>query len=298
MPDKKDYTFTEIEDTSVLQEEYLEPSTIETVDLALTDWLEDTMKIFCTTSKGWKRTPVIWASAERAFQIKHSKELRDSDGTLILPLIAVERLSVTKDLGKKGIFYGASGIDMEGQHGGRIVVSRKIVQDKTANYANADARRRTTDSGNKQMNFPSMKKNKKVVYETISMPMPVYLDMVYSITLRAEYQQQMNEMVAPFATLGGHINSFMISRDGHRYEAFVDANFGQGNNMNALNEEERRYESKINVRVLGYLMGEGPNQERPKLIKRQSAVEVKIPREHVIVGDIPKHIDKRGFYKE
>ena len=141
MPDKKDYTFTEVEDTSVLQEEHLEPSTIETVDLALTDWLEDTMKVFCTTSKGWKRVPVIWASAERAFQIKHSKELRDSDGTLILPLMAVERLSVTKDLGKKGIFYGASGIDMEGQHGGRIVVSRKIVQDKTANYANADSRR-------------------------------------------------------------------------------------------------------------------------------------------------------------
>ena len=143
-----------------------------------------------------------------------------------------------------------------------------------------------------------MKKNKKVVYETISMPMPVYLDMVYSITLRAEYQQQMNEMVSPFATLGGHINSFMINRDGHRYEAFVDANFGQANNLSALGEEERQYQSAINVRVLGYLMGEGSNQERPKLIKRQSAVEVKIPREHVFVGDIPKHIDKRGFYKE
>ena len=108
----------------------------------------------------------------------------------------------------------------------------------------------------------------------------------------------MNEMLAPFATLGGHINSFVIRRDGHRYEAFVASNFAQKNNISSMAEEERQYTTTINIRVLGYLMGEGPNQERPKIIKRQNAVKVKIPREHVIVGDIPEHIDKRGFYKE
>jgi len=298
MPDKKDYSFTGVESPSILQEEFIEPSTIETVDRALVGWLEQEMKIFSTTSKGWKKVPVIWASAERAYQIKHSKELRDSDGTLILPLISVERLSVTKDLGKKGVFFGAPGLDMGHQHGGRITIARRIVQDKTADVANANSKRKNTDSGNKQINFPSMNKNKQVIYETISVPMPVYLDMVYSIVLRTEYQQQMNEMLTPFATLGGHINSFTIGHDGHRYEVFVDSNFAQNNNISNMTEEERQYTTTINVRVLGYLMGEGLNQERPKIIKKQNAVKVKIPREHVIVGDISDHIDKRGFYKE
>lgn len=298
MPDKKDYSFTDVEDPSILKEEYLEPSTIETVDLALNDWLDGKMNIFCTTSGGWKKVPTIWASAERSYQIKHSKELRDADGTLILPVISVERLSVAKDLGKKGVFYGHPSSDFDPQHGGRVVVSRKIVQDKTADFANADSRRKTTDSGNTQVNYPAMNKNKKVVYETISIPMPVYLEMVYSITLRSEYQQQMNEMMAPFATLGGHVNSFLIKRDGHSYEAFVDSGLSQKNNVSSLGDEERQYLTTINIRILGYLMGEGPNQERPKVIKKQNAVQVRLPREHVIIGDIHKHIDKRGFYKE
>ena len=52
------------------------------------------------------------------------------------------------------------------------------------------------------------------------------------------------------------------------------------------------------IEVLGYIIGEGANQERPKIVIRENAVEIKIPRERVILGDIPQHIDDRGFYKE
>ena len=45
-------------------------------------------------------------------------------------------------------------------------------------------------------------------------------------------------------------------------------------------------------------MGEEDNQKNPKIIKKENAVEVKIPREHVIFGDIPSHIDKKGFYRD
>jgi hypothetical protein len=48
---------------------------------------------------------------------------------------------------------------------------------------------------------------------------------------------------------------------------------------------------------LGYIIGDDKNQDQPKIIRRQNAVEVKIPREHVIVGDINEFI-KKGFYRE
>ena len=54
---------------------------------------------------------------------------------------------------------------------------------------------------------------------------------------------------------------------------------------------------KIDIKVLGYVMGEDKNSEQPKVVIRENAVEVKIPREKVVFGDIPRNIDKRGFYK-
>ena len=45
-------------------------------------------------------------------------------------------------------------------------------------------------------------------------------------------------------------------------------------------------------------MGESPNGDRPKVIKTENAVEVKIPRERVILGDIPQYGKDKGFYRE
>ena len=44
-------------------------------------------------------------------------------------------------------------------------------------------------------------------------------------------------------------------------------------------------------------MGEGPNDERAKIFLVENAVEVKIPRERVMVGDI-NELTKKSFYRE
>ena len=49
-------------------------------------------------------------------------------------------------------------------------------------------------------------------------------------------------------------------------------------------------------------MGEGPNDKKPKFTVVQNFVEVKIPRERVIVGDINTFLreeqEGKGFYRE
>ena len=45
--------------------------------------------------------------------------------------------------------------------------------------------------------------------ETITIPVPVYVEVTYSIRLRAEYQQQINEMLTPFLVKTGQINQFI-----------------------------------------------------------------------------------------
>ena len=272
-----------------------QPSTLETVDYAIYNWLNDELDLHTTTQDGFEKVPVIWASAERAFQVKRDDDLRDRDGALILPLITIERTDVAKDLTKKGAIW-ANIPPVKDAQGGVYTVARRIKQDKTANFVNADAWRKNSGAGTNQRTFPI--NSNKVVYETITMPIPVYLDITYSITIRTEYQEQMNDLVTPFMTRTGGVNYFLMEQDGHNYESFIQSEFAQDNNVSSMEAEYRKYETKVDIKTLGYVIGEGKNQEQPKIVDRENAVEIKFPREKVIMGDIPRHIDKRGFYKE
>ena len=278
-----------------LKEIPFQPSTLETIDFAMYNWLNDTLNLHATTQDGYEKVPVIWAAAERAFQVKRDNDQRDQDGTLVLPLITIERTGVVKDPTKKGTVWAAIP-PVNDEKGGVITVARRIKQDKTANFANADSWRTDSGTGVNQHTFP--RKNNKVVYETITMPIPVYLDITYSVTIRTEYQEQMNDLVVPFATRTGGINYFIAKHDGHRYESFIQSDFVHENNASSMETEYRKYETKVDIKTLGYIIGEGKNQEQPKIVVRENAVEIKLPRESVIVGDIQEYIDKRGFYKE
>jgi hypothetical protein len=266
------------------------PSTLETVDGALFDFLNEEMNIFATTNKGWKKVPIYWVSAERAYHTKNNKDSRDSLGSVILPAITLERTSVVKDLNKKGSIFAHIPEEPD-EKGGVLQVSRLIQQDKSAVFANADSHRI-----NRQLNFP--RKNKKIVYESLYIPLPVFLDMTYEINIKTEYQQQLNEIVTPFMTKTGGINHFIITKEGHRYESFIQQDFVSDTNASNIGEEERKFNSKITIKVLGYVIGEGNNRDKPKIAVRENRVQVRLGRERVIVGDVPEHLgDDQGFYR-
>tara|TARA_R100000808_G_C2155445_1_gene167968 strand:- start:19194 stop:20015 length:822 start_codon:yes stop_codon:yes gene_type:complete len=255
----------------------LEPSTIETVDLAMFEWLNENMDLHTTSNRGYNKVPVIWVSAERAFQSKRSRDMRDKEGALILPLISLERNGFQKDPAIKGVAW-ANVPPNPDVKGGAFTITREIKQNKTANFANADAKKQTG-----QINFP--RKNKKIVYETISIPFPVSINVNYAIKIRTEYQQQMNDLLQPFMTRTGNIDYFKIKKDGHVYEAFIDGDFTSESNVEDMGEDERMYEAEVGVRVLAYLVGEGSNQEKPFVVRRENAVEIKIPRERAMLGE-------------
>tara|TARA_R110002020_G_scaffold421876_1_gene631084 strand:- start:1341 stop:2189 length:849 start_codon:yes stop_codon:yes gene_type:complete len=274
-----------------LREELLMPSTIEDIDAAMLNYIDNTLDIFTRTNKGWKKVPVIWVAAERAAQIKQHKDLRDTDGSMIYPVITLERNSITKDLSDKGSIYGNIPPVNDAKRGS-ITVARRINQDKTGNFANADSKRLY-----KQINFKTKKKNNKVVYETYTIPLPVYINVSYVVSIVTEYQEQMNDIITPFITTPGGINYFQLRRNGHVYEGFIDSEFSANNTVNDLGDQERKFTTDINIKVLGHIIGENKNQDSPKIVKRQNAVEVKIPREHVIFGDPPELSGSKGFYR-
>jgi|7_EtaG_2_1085326.scaffolds.fasta_scaffold00795_4 hypothetical protein len=293
--------------------EIIMPSTLETIDRAFHQWIDEHLNIFSTTQKGWNKVPVIWVSAERAFQIKNDKNLRDKNGVLKLPLITLERTSIVKDSTMSGkvtshVPFSWGSDPSRRYRGGEITISRRIQQEKTANYAAVDSAKKRgpigeTTVGHGQLYFP--RKNKKVVYETITIPLPVYINVTYSVKIKAEYHQQINEILTPFIVNTGQINNFRLSYDNHRYEGFLPKDFGQNNAVADMGEDERSFETTIDIRVLGHLIGADKNQETPKVVRRENFVQIRMPRERVIMMDeveeamgAIKVARKDRFYKE
>jgi hypothetical protein len=286
------------------------PSSLETIDSAILDYVDGKLNISTYSNEGFKKVPVIWATSEKSYQIKKDPELRDTDNALILPLISVKRDSVEKDANFKGGFQ-AHFPDGDPTKRITIPIARRIVQDRSAEFLNNDLKKifnsdelregsfglqsylNAFNTGNNSSSITSLRnprltskpktKNKKVIYQTMYAPIPVYIKVMYSIVLKSNYQTQMNDMMIPFATKTGQINSFSVSRDGHRYEVFVESSFSSNNNVNN-DTEERYFQSEIKFRVLGYLMGEGSNNEKPKISIVENAVEFKFPIERLITG--------------
>ena len=306
MDPKYDYTEIENADENIKEIAFM-PSTLESIDRAMFGFAEKDLDLHVNTNKGWKKVPTLWVSAERAFQVKADKDLRDSTGALKLPLMTIERTSVEKDPSFKGTFQ-AHVPDSGDVRRITLPAGKTIQHEKTSNFRNAFSARQygisgTPSVGHGQLNFPSSKaNNSRVVFQTKYLPIPVYVKVMYSLKIRTEYLQQMNDIFQPFITKTGQMNNFFITHEGHRYEGFIEGSFGQSNNVSELGEEEKSYETEIQLKILGYLMGEGPNDEKPKVSITENVVEVKIPREKVIVGDINTFLKKndegKGFYRE
>ncbi len=262
-----------------LQEIGMFSSTIEDIDYVITNWLKNDLDLYATTNDGHGKVPVLWQAPERTYQIKNEKELRDQNNTLKLPLISIERTGIVKDPEKKGSYYAHKFSDDKDGRAGRMVVAKQIVPDKTQNFAVA-AGIRTNADGKQQRYFPRV--NKKIVVRTISIPIPIYVNVNYTIKIKTEYQQQMNELITPFITRTGQINSFVLKRNGHIYEVFIDQSFDTSNNINNLNEDLREFNSEIKVRIIGYLIGEGPNDDRPIVKVEENFVEYTFPRESIV----------------
>ena len=285
------------------------PSTIENIDTAIFNFIKDELALQTETNKGNVRVPVLWVAAERSHQVKNrdDQDIRDRKGKFILPLMSLERSSMTKDPAFKGTFQAHLPDFGKGLHRVRRVnvpAARRINQGKTSNFMNAFSKRQYgagNNVGNGQLNFPIKTKTDKsrVVYETVYMPIPIWVNAMYSLRIRTEYVQQMNDLTQPFYSFTGQANSFFITNEGHRYEAFVEGDISYSNNVSDLGEDERTYITDIKFKVQGYLMGEGKNDPKPKFTTIENYVDVKIPRERVILGDINTFLDDdEGFYRE
>ena len=261
-----------------LQEKPFKPSTIGTIDEAVFRHIDDRFNLFVRNASGREKVPVIWQTAERTFQIKNNLESRDSTGKLILPLISITRDSIEKDPSFRGKVQ-AHIFEQNNEQGGALLVSRKILsKEVTKRHIAKNLRDGIADKN-------SPRTSGKVVYEERYIPVPVYVKVMYTINLRTEYMEQMNELMSPFLAKTGQIWSFTIVHEGHRYETFIEQTIADNKNSSSLGNEERKFEAQVKLKVLGYLTTEGENRSRPAYAKRETITTISISES--VVSTIP-----------
>ena len=82
----------------------LKPSTLEDIDYAVYNYINDNLNIYSETNKGFEKVPVIYSMPERAYQIKNDPDLRTDGRTLIYPMISLLRSGLVQDPTNKGIY--------------------------------------------------------------------------------------------------------------------------------------------------------------------------------------------------
>ncbi len=260
----------------------LSPSKLETIDYAVYDWLNDRINVNLLSHEGYKKVPIIWTSAERAFQSKNNKDLRDDAGRLILPLISIDRTGTSPAANFRGKYQASIPSKFDYYNGSGVISIDKLIQQaKTTEFANADVFR-------KAQQFNEKSKNKKIVYEVISAPIPVHVKCSYTITLKSYYLEQMNSMITQFVAVNGQSRVFSIRRDGHSYELLypTDSIVTLNNNVKNMQNNERTYMSEIKFDVLGYIFSDSDQSDSPNIIIRETIVEFKLPRESVIINTL------------
>ena len=272
----------------------LSPSTLETVDFALYNWLNEKLDIYTDSNEGRRKVPIIWITAERAFQVKNDKELREIDSeSIIYPAMVVERNSVSKTTADQRVIPGNIFPQMDRKRGA-FPLYRRVVKDKTQNFQNAAAKRFTNQTQN---TFKLPFESNEVVYETLYTGYPVFLNMNYTIKIRTIYIQQLNEILLPFQRFTGGINQFLVKHENHKYEAFIEDDYSISSNASNLGGEEKKFDAEIKIKVLGYVTADGINQDTPFVVSRESPAKIRFTRERSMLNEKNPNNDD-GFFRQ
>lgn len=148
---------------------------IEDVDAAIRDWFDKTVDAHVPDQLGQRqKVKVIWAAGERWVSGKDARAVRDKDGRLILPLIAIKRKTIDS-MGK----MGALGANVP-----RMQISR-LISEKAALRAEEIAARSISER----------RLNQSAVYEVTTIPFPSTGTARYELVIQAQYTWQMNLII-------------------------------------------------------------------------------------------------------
>lgn len=240
------------------------------------------------TERGRKKASIMFATGER-WKLTRD-DLRDENGILILPLISLKRVNIDRTPGTSAMVREVP-----------YITVKKNIHEKTSNIQNLVDQKRKS-------NFPE----KKVipVEEYLTIPFPDFCTIYYEITIWAQYQTQMNEILEKIFYNYDYLDSFAMHTaynngvgEGYRFVGYRDGNVTPQTNVEEFSAEERVLKYVYNIKVPVYLMldpkdetlaygrnkTETTKDKNTKMVyKSQNVVAIKLKESLVGAGVIDK----------
>lgn len=264
------------------------PCTIEDLDRSVFDLFDKQLPLQVTQkgrggsgAKGTKKVPVIFATGERFAILRRRIPLGDrgpSHSALILPLISIQRTSISQDpdngtgpgqtlpivirrrLSEDSPTYkrlvnemglrNASDLASEGNNLAGGGATPGTMGTRRKNPTSPDA-----DSG--RLLRPQLGNN---IYETLTIPPTKHYTATYEVSVWAQYTQEMNEMLMTLMSLyqNNHRRTFRLETPkGYWFVGYVSSELTADNNTDDFTDQERVIRYSFSVKANGYIIAPG-----------------------------------------
>lgn len=269
------------------------PITIESIDRAIRDWFDKTVNARVESADGLKKVPVQFSQGERWAIGRTRQAFRDENGVLILPIIAIRRISIDPDPTKMAL-----GVQTE------YIQVAKRVDPKTNDIKNLEPPK-----------LPGLRRDYPPVYDVYTIPFPDRMIATYQIVVQTQFITQMNEVLQKMWRCLDIQKSFVapIQNDGRQpprldqygnvdpYDrpgpidfpyvvGFLESAGSDGGNFDEFTDTERiiKYttEAKIPFALQPVLEG-----KKPPLQVQRTAYKVVLKDENFHFVDDPEELD-------
>lgn len=267
---------------------------IEDIDRAIRDWVDKTVDARVQVPDGGlKKIPVQFSQGERWSIGRNKQGFRDENGVLILPVIALRRLSIEPDPTKMAL----------GTQTDYIQIAKRI-DPKTNAIKNLES-----------MKLADIQRKYPAIYDVYTMPFPDRVVANYQLIIQTQYISQMNEVlqkiwrmmdiqksfVAPLQNDGrvpprmnqyGDANPYEDPKPlkGHYVVGFLEEAATDNGNFEEFTDTERIIKYTTNIRV-PFILQTSPEGEKAPVQVQRTAYKVVLKDESVVFVDDPDDLD-------
>ena len=259
---------------------------VEDVDRSLFELFDKRLSFEVKVNEQTTKVPVVFAAGERFALTRRQKPIRDKNNALILPLIAIKRTSIgyktEADAGGTAISFrqntdyvvrkrlDASDRDYQNIINKLSIKNQDNVSSRAHFLANdispgngvipgtASSRRNGPGIayGGGKLAFGLHNSIGENIFETITIPYPVFIQMNYNVTFWTQYMSQMNQLLESLLikTDGQGREFHLVSNKGFKFTAFLQGSFSSGDNFDDFTDNERIIKYSFDIRVPAYIL--------------------------------------------
>jgi len=274
------------EGTNVPDDFSIPPCGIEDVDRAIFNLFDKTLILEVQINEKSTKVPVVFAAGERFALTRRRQPLRDRNGALILPVVAIRRKSieVSPTLGNygtaisprdQGYYAIRRKLSKEDRDYQKIINKLRIKnQENVASRGNfgsneifpgnrakpgALASRRNRNNLSFQINDTGNLLEKRLgdnIFEIITIPYPEFFLADYEVTFWTQYTIHMNQLLeVMMANFNGQDIAYQLTSDsGYEFTAFVQPSLTSGDNFDNFTDDERIIRYSFDIKVPAYLI--------------------------------------------